>query len=185
MPPENAVTHWFGPRFGALHPLLQAMHQHGGTLRGEVAVEKGRGLAAWIGARLLLRLGLPPGLARTPFAVRISHADGVLHWDRRFGDEHWVCSRFQPFGTWPDGYWIEHTGPVRLRLTVDVIEGGWYWRCLGVHLHGVPLPLWLFPRTTAYKRIEEGRYRFCVRFDLPLLGRVLEYSGALEAVPAG
>jgi hypothetical protein len=180
---SNALIRWFGPQFAHLHPLLQHLHLRGGVLRGEVAVERGGGLAGWIGTRLLRRLGLPPDLQRTPFEVRISHQDGVLHWDRRFGGEHWLCSQFHPLGAWPQGCWIEQTGPVQLRLTVDVIEGGWYWRCLGVRLHGLPMPLWLFPRTTAYKRIEDGRYRFCVRFDLPLLGRVLEYSGRLEAAP--
>jgi hypothetical protein len=176
---------WFGPRVAQLHPLLQALHRHGGRLHGEVAVERGRGLAGWIGARLLRRLGLPAALGRVPFEVHIHHEGGVLHWDRRFGARDWVRSQFQPVGTWPRGWWIEQTGPVRLRLSVDVVDGGWYWRCLGVRLHRLPLPLWLFPRTTAYKRIEDGRYRFCVRFDVPLLGRVLEYSGRLHAVPGG
>ncbi len=180
----NAVLRWFGPNFAQLHPLLQALHRHGGRLRGDVSVLRGRGLAGWIGARLLRRLGLPPGHEQVPFEVEIRHVGEVLHWDRRFGEQAWLRSQFRPIGRWPEGYWIENTGAVRLKLTVDVIDGGWYWRCLGVRLGGLPLPLWLFPRTTAYKRIENGRYAFCVCFDLPMLGRVLEYSGRLEAAAA-
>jgi hypothetical protein len=26
----------------------------------------------------------------------------------------------QPIGQWPDGYWIEDTGPIRLLLTVNI-----------------------------------------------------------------
>lgn len=52
-------------------------------------------------------------------------------------------------------------------------------------LHGVRMPLWLLPRTTAYKRIEAGRYRFQVAFSLPLLGTVLSYGGLLTATLNG
>jgi hypothetical protein len=179
--PGNAVVEWFGPQFPRLDPLLQQLHRRGGLLTGEVRIDRGHGLADWIGGRLLRRLGLPPQLERSGFGVQISHGGGVLHWNRRFGHGNRLCSQFRPVGSWPGGYWIERIGRLELRLTVDVVEGGWYWRCLGVRLAGVPLPLWLFPRTTAYKRVEQGRYRFGVRFELPLLGTVLGYSGLLEA----
>lgn len=67
-----------------------------------------------------------------------------------------------------------------MRLTVDVKEGGWYWRCLQMRLFGIRLPLWLFPNSQAFKRIEDGRYRFYVGFTLPWLGTILSYSGALH-----
>jgi hypothetical protein len=41
--------------------------------------------------------------------------------------------------------------------------------------------MWLVPRSRAYKRIEDGRYRFFVGFTLPFLGEVFSYSGLLEA----
>ncbi len=47
------------------------------------------------------------------------------------------------------------------------------------------MPRWLLPRSEAYKRIEEGRYRFKVSFALPLLGMVLGYGGWLDEVPCG
>lgn len=182
---ENAVIRWFGPQFGQLHPLLQELHRHGGLLRGEVRIERGKGIAGWVGGRLLRKLGLPSAVERSPFEVEIRHENDVLHWNRRFGEQARLCSQFHPVGVWPGGYWVENTGAVRLDLTVDVIEGGWYWRCLRVRLGGLLLPLWLFPRTTAYKRIENGKYCFCVKFDLPLLGTVLGYSGVLDAMAAG
>jgi hypothetical protein len=181
MQSENAVTRWFGPQFAQLHPLLQALHRHGGRLSGEVRIERGRGLAGWIGSRLLRKFGLPPDTGRSPFEVEIRHEDQVLHWNRRFGDGALVCSQFRPVGRWPDGYWIEQTGPAMLDLTVDVERGAWRWRCLRVRVAGLRLPLSLFPRATAYKFIDNDKYWFCVKFDLPMLGNVLEYSGALEA----
>jgi hypothetical protein len=174
------VTRWFGSQFHQLHPLLQTLHRDGGRLRGRVAIHTGRGVAGWIGRRLARRLDIPCRVAESEFEVRISHRDDGLHWDRRFGCDHDMKSTFRPVGHWPDGYWIEDTGPVSLQLTVDIIDGGWYWRCLRVQFGGVRLPLWLFPQSTAYKTIDGDRYRFHVAFALPLLGTVLRYEGALK-----
>ena len=60
-------------------------------------------------------------------------------------------------------------------------EGGWHWRPLSATLGRLPLPIVLFPRAEAYKRIEAGRYRFVVAFTVPGLGMVLRYGGLLDA----
>jgi hypothetical protein len=178
---ETAVTRWFGPHFAELHPLLQALHRQGGRLSGRIEIGFGPGLAGWAGRRLARRLGLPADRAESGFTVEIRHEDGVLHWDRRFENGNCMVSRFRPVGTWPDGYWLEETGQLRLRLTVDIVEGGWHWRPLGLRWGWVPLPLGLVPRSLAYKRIEGGRYRFEVAFTLPVFGRLLRYGGLLDA----
>jgi Domain of unknown function (DUF4166) len=181
---ETAVTRWFGPRFDTLHPLLQALHRVGGRLSGTITIEFGQGLAGWAGRRLARRLGIPIDRRERGFAVEIRHDEGVLHWNRLFDNGSRMISQFRPVGTWPDGYWVESTGPLRLTLTVDVIEGGWYWRPLRVAIGRLRLPLMLFPRTEAYKRVEAGRYRFRVAFALPVLGMILSYGGLLDAETA-
>jgi len=93
-------------------------------------------------------------------------------------------STFRPLGTWPDGLWLEQTGPVRLGLAVEVIDGAWHWRCRKSWLYGVRLPQTLFPQSSAYKCVEDGKYRFQVMFAVPLLGRVLSYGGLLEGHPS-
>lgn len=174
------VKDWFGSRFGDLHPLLQELHTLGGTLHGDVYIVYGGGLAGVIGRRIAKKLNVP-GAGRHKFMVRISHHSDGLHWDRTFDDTTDMRSVFTPVGAIDDGYWIEQTGPLKLRLTVDIEKGGWYWRCLGFQLWGVPLPVWLFPNSRAYKTIEDGQYRFYVGFSLPLLGPLLSYSGLLRA----
>lgn len=180
----NATTRWFGEHFGRLHPLLQAIHRDGGVLQGEVVIRTGSGLAGVLGRRLGRRLGIPLDRPTRGIEVRIHHDDVEMHWVRTFDDGSVLHSVFRPAGRFPQGHWVETTGPVRMRLAVDVAGGGWRWRLLGVDVRGLPLPLWLFPRTDAGKRIDEtGRYRFGVAFSLWPLGEVLRYEGALRAVP--
>lgn len=179
----NAVTMWFGENFNRLHPLLQALHRRGGKLSGPVALRFGTGLTGVLGHRLARKLGIPAVAGQHQLDVEIGHDATTLHWRRRFDLTHHVHSSFHPHGHWPDGHWIEHIGPFELKLAVDVIDGGWHWRTIAVRLHGLRVPLWLVPRSTAYKRIEEGRYRFFVGFSLPILGEVFSYSGLLETSP--
>lgn len=121
--PENIVTAWFGTHFSQLHPKLQALHRAGGVLSGTVCIERGR--AGWIGQRLASKLGVPLDQPQRDFRVEIRHGVTGLHWDRQFSGGHAMRSLFQPVGTWPDGYWLEQTGQVHLRLTVDIVDGGW------------------------------------------------------------
>ena len=176
-------SRWFGDRFAELHPLIQNLHIHGGTLSGPVTITLGRNLAGIIGRRLAGKLGIPMDAREHALQVTISHQADGLHWDRCFDSHHWVRSLFQPVGQSPDGCWIEHTGPIKLSLSVDIRAGGWYWRVLKGRIGGINMPRWLLPQTTAYKRIEDDRYRFYVGIAVPMLGTVLSYSGLLEARP--
>jgi hypothetical protein len=177
------VETWFGPRFQALHPLLRALHRHGGKLEGAIDVHIGRGFAGILGKRIAQRLGVPPSAGRHWMQVDIRQDARALHWDRCFDHGSWMRSRFEPSGTWPQGCWREISRPVELRLTVDVVDAGWHWRTLGIRVSGVPLPRRLLPRMRAYKCATDGRYRFHVGFALPLIGDLLAYSGTLDAIP--
>lgn len=185
---QNAATQWFGPDFDRLHPLLQALHRDGGTLGGQIALSTGTGLAGAIGRRLARKLGIPIDRPRRGFRIDIVHDQQQMQWRRRFDDGSELISIFRPVGRYPDGHWLESTGPARMRLGVDLDGGGWRWRLLGVDVRGLRLPLFLFPRTDAYKRIEPGgegeRYRFAVAFSLFPFGELLRYEGALHAIPA-
>jgi hypothetical protein len=49
-----------------------------------------------------------------------------------------------------------------------------HWRAFGV-----PLPLWLCPRSDAYEASVDGRFRFHVAISLPLAGLIVRYEGWL------
>ncbi|GAC1031856.1 hypothetical protein thsps21_26840 [Pseudomonas sp. No.21] len=179
------VEAWFGEGFSGLHPLLQRLHRQGGVLEGEVELATGAGLAGWLGRRLAGKLGIPLGARRVPLRVDIHCDESGLHWNRRFADSATLVSLFRPVGHWPDGHWEECTGALRLALKVDTRDGGWRWVPMAAWVRGIRIPLALLPRTTAYKRIECGRYHFYVGFSLPGLGELFSYSGGLELLPAG
>lgn len=176
---SSIVKDWFGSRFKELSPEQQRLHLNGGSLSGHVDVQFGQGLARFIGARLARKLSIPAE-GRMPLTVEISHDKSTLHWSRIFNKTARVTSEFKPVDSITGGYWVEDTGPLRMILTVDVIDGGWYWRCLRFPFTGVPLPSWIFPESKAYKRIVDGRYQFFVGFYAPFFGRLLTYEGLLD-----
>ena len=177
---DNAVMAWFGAGFEQLHPRLQALHRHSGKLSGPVDFCFGPGVAGMLGRRLARHLGIPDLAGAHQLEVGIGHDASTMSWDRRFDHACDLRSIFRPIGRWPDGHWTEHTDPMQFTLNLAVIDGGWHWRIIGARWRGVPLPLWLLPRVTAYKRIEAEKYRFHVGFALPLVGEVFSYSGLLE-----
>jgi Domain of unknown function (DUF4166) len=169
---------WFGPHFSDLHPLLQRLHREGGCLSGTVEFATESGIAGLIGKRIMRRLGVSD---RRPhrLSVTIRNSEEGLHWSRRFDDGAQVVSLFRPIGRLPDGYWLERAGPIELKLAVDIVDGGWYWRQLGCRIFGVPFPAWLAPRADAHKRIDGEGYRFAVAIALPVVGTVIRYGGTL------
>ena len=113
--------------------------------------------------------------------VSIYHSSKGLHWDRTFNDDNIVESLFVPVGNNKNGYWVETTGPLKMKLTVDIVEGGWFWRCLNISLFGLPIPTFFVPKSQAYKIIENSKYIFSVSFTYPLIGSLVSYRGALDA----
>jgi len=176
---SRLVKDWFGDDFSKLAPELQQLHLNGGKLMGMVEVAYGNGMAGMLGRRLAKKLNIPQA-GDNQLVVNISHHENGLHWDRMFNNAREMKSTFKPVGNIKNGHWLEATGPLHIKLTVDIKDGGWYWKTLSYTFLGIPLPGWLFPQTEAYKYIENGKYRFYVAFRIPLLGKLLSYGGLLS-----
>lgn len=179
-PASDLVEHWFGAAFAQLHPQLQALHRHGGHLRGPVQLWYGTGLAGLAGKMLARRLGIPPQAGAATLEVLIASDAAGLHWSRRFNHGPTFDSVFQPRGSYPDGCWVERSGAVELRLQVAVIDGAWHWQQRRARVAGIVLPRWLTPTTAASKQVIDGTYVFAVAVRFPLLGKVLAYRGELN-----
>jgi hypothetical protein len=50
-------------------------------------------------------------------------------------------------------------------------------------LLGLPLPMWLCPRSTSFESVENGRFGFHVEISHPFTGLIVRYRGWL--VPSG
>lgn len=179
---SRLVGSWFGDAFAELHPQLQALHERGGTLRGDVDVAFGDGIAGMLGRRIARRLGVPTTAGVHRLAVEIHSDDRALHWNRTFDDRDVFRSEFVPVGRYPSGLWTERSGAFDLALGVDVIDGGWHWRHRGTRFRGIRVPKLLHPVTSASKRVDGGRYRFAVEVRQPLLGKLFAYAGTLALV---
>ncbi len=180
MTPPGLVERWFGPAFRQLHPRLQQLHREGGTLQGPVDIVTAAGVGGWLGRRLARRLGVPTFPGAHTLRVDI-HDDGqALRWDRTFDAGHRFASRFRPAGSYPTGYWVEHSGALTLHLGVRIVDGGWEWEERGAWWHGVRWPAWARPSTRAGKRAEGEAYRFSVTFAWRGGQPLLRYAGCLR-----
>jgi hypothetical protein len=175
----NPVSSWFGEKFFKLDPQLQKLHRQGGSLKGKIELSFGKGAAGFIGKRLARKLGVPLQPGEHQLRVEIHHEDKKLYWSRCFDGQHRVQSIFTPVGDYRQGYWLEKTGPVTLKLGVDVIDGSWHWRLMAVRFFSLSLPLFLFPNSVAYKKVIGDCYQFHVSFSIPLLGQLFCYEGSL------
>jgi hypothetical protein len=45
---------------------------------------------------------------------------------------------------------------------------------------GIPLPMWLCPRSQSYESAEGNRFNFHVKISHPLTGLIVSYDGWLE-----
>lgn len=177
---ETQSNQWFGDSFNKLDPLLQELHITGGKLSGPVCINITEGIAGVLARKIARKLGIPTDNKNHTLQVNITHCEDGLHWDRCFDNTNEFSSVFKPVGRYPPGYWIESTGEFELQLKVDIKDGGWHWRCVESRALGLKIPDWLFPKTSAYKTIENGAYRFYVGLSLPVLGTLLSYSGLLD-----
>ena len=175
----NIVKDWFGESFNKLDPLFQELHLRGGDLSGKVSLKYGSGMGGVIGRKLGVKLGLPLKEGDYEFEVNIYHQDQKLYWIRKFDKKYSMTSIFEPYGRYPMGYWRETIGLITLELGVDVLQGGWYWVQKNIKLMGVDMPRFLFPKSNAYKRVNNGKYEFSVTLTSTLFGTLLSYSGLL------
>lgn len=74
----------------------------------------------------------------------------------------------------------ERFGPFALSILLSADGRGIDFALIGVRWRGVRLPRAAWPRLHASERADRDTYRFHVRIDLPLVGRLIEYQGALR-----
>ena len=140
------------------------------------------GAANWAGRLVARVFGFPAEADAVFVRVTFERANGVETWRREFGAQRLTSVQYAGKGRY-EGLLCERFGPVVIGLALVVEPGRLRLLVRRWSVFGVPLPRWLAPRGDAFELEEAGRFRFYVDIGLPLIGRLVTYSGHLDAYP--
>lgn len=167
-----------GPAFERLPDRVRWLHRGAPvSARGVASVQ---GDSRWRARVLRAIAGLPPPTDSIALAFEVdAHATGET-WLRRFGDR----AMRSELGRSPRiaNALEERLGPVRLTFAYEISDDRLHWLLRELRVFGVALPLGWFRELRASCGDEQGRYAFDIDVRLPLVGRLIGYSGWLEPI---
>ena len=174
-PTTRLYPQLLGNAWQRLPYAIRAVHE-GDVAEGIATVERGRNplghFAAWIA-------GFPPAAKDIPVTVRFGVKDGVEIWTRRFGPYEFSSTQYAGTGRW-DRLLVERFGAMTFAMALVVEDAALrlvirHWR-----VFGIPLPLWLAPRSNSFETEKDGTFRFHVEISHPLTGLIVRYRGRLK-----
>ena len=168
---ENALIDCMDGAFVKLPDVVQRAHRGTIRLSGTARVERGRGL----GGLIALLMRLPKSNPKAELVVVAWHFVDQMIWSRTF-DGRTFESTFRK----EDDFLVEQMGPLSLFLQPMAEGGRLVYRLVATHIGPIALPRMLAPSMTAWEGEKDGKYAFEVSVGLPLLGRLIRYSGELD-----
>ena len=169
-----------GDAWKSLPAEIRAMHQRTAMADGRASVERGSGLLSRLAARMA---GFPPSAADVPVKVRFVADRQGETWIRTFAAHSFSSRQLAGRGR-SERLLVERFGPLAFAMALVAGEGRLTLALRRWSLLGLPLPMWLCPRSTSYETVEDGRFRFHVEISHPLTGLIVRYRGWLEPVAA-
>jgi Domain of unknown function (DUF4166)/Saccharopine dehydrogenase NADP binding domain len=157
---------------------IRNMHDIGGatSVVGHASVERGDNPLARLAAFILR---FPRAAVDTPVSVKFEVSDETETWTRRFANDVFSSCQFAGHGR-SAGLLCERFGPLSFAMALipekerlSLVLRRW-------SAFGVPLPMWLCPRSDSFEAAENGRFRFHVEIGHPLCGLIVRYKGWLE-----
>jgi hypothetical protein len=169
-----------GDAYGRLPAEIRAMHDvHTATAaEGRARVQRGSSLLARLVTALI---GFPKTNSDTPVRVEFRVMQDAETWLRSFGSERFASRQFAGSGQ-SEGLLWERFGGLKFAMAL-VVDGERLslvlrqWRA-----SGVPLPMWLCPRSESYESAEHDRFNFHVKISHPLTGLIIQYDGWLKRI---
>ena len=146
------------------------------TVSGRATVERGRGFLANAIANLF---GFPGSTPDVELRVTFVRERGVETWRREFGAQTFSSVQLEGKGRY-EGLLCERFGPFRFGLALVVGSGRLELVPRRWDLLGMPLPRSWSPRGASFETETQRRFVFEVAIDLPVVGRLVRYSGWLE-----
>ena len=165
-----------GTAWNELPDGIRAMHDGAASAQGRASVERGSSVLARLAAFVI---GFPKTAADTSIGVRFEASNNAETWTRTFGDESFSSRQFAGRGR-SDGLLCERFGPLTFAMALVPENGRLSLVLRRWSAFGLPLPMWLCPRSNSYEDTESGRFRFNVEIGHPFTGLIVRYKGWLQ-----
>ncbi len=170
-----------GDAWTKLPPVIRSMHDGVSSAEGRGRVDRGSSPLAWLAGALM---SFPPAGKDLPVRVTFEQTPGGEVWRRTFGRHSFQSHQYDGRGK-SERLIIERFGALEFAMAL-VVEGDRLrlvtrrWSAFGM-----PLPIWLAPRSNAYESEENGAFRFFVEISHALTGLIVRYDGWLKPQPPG
>ena len=165
-----------GDAWKSLPVEIRAMHEGAAMAQGRASVERGSSILSRLVAWLI---GFPAAGTDVPVRVGFDIDNDGETWTRTFGTHSFSSRQFTGSGR-SERLLCEGFGPLTFAMAMAAGEN-----CLSLVLRrwsflGLPMPMWLCPRSNSYETVEDGRFRFHVEISHPIAGLIVRYRGWLE-----
>lgn len=162
--------------FAALPEPIRLLHDRGRcfSASGRCDVDRGDNPVAQAIAALFR---LPPPGRDLPLTVRFVARGGAELWERHFAGR---IMRSHLHRAWEPGHIVERFGPFDFTIRLRWDGGRLHYDMAGGYFLGFRLPSALLPRSETFESVEDGLFRFDVRFTLPFVGLLSHYRGWLK-----
>ncbi|MEZ5972694.1 MAG: DUF4166 domain-containing protein [Hyphomonadaceae bacterium] len=170
-----------GSAWNELPPAIRDMHNGSPAAEGRARVDRGASPLAWLAGAVM---SFPPAAVDAPVRVTFVQTPTGEVWRRTFGRHSFQSHQYDGRGK-AERLLIERFGVLAFAMAVVVED-----RCVRLvprrwSAFGIPLPMWLAPRSNAYEIEQNGVFRFFVEISHPLTGLIVRYSGWLKPQPPG
>jgi len=145
------------------------------TAEGRARVERGRGILARLACALLR---FPQSNLDTSVSVQFDVSNGVETWTRTFGNDRFGSRQFAGRGR-SERLLCERFGALTFAMALVVARERLSLVLRRWSIFGLPLPMWLCPRSASYESVEQGWFNFHVQISHPLTGLIIRYDGWL------
>jgi hypothetical protein len=149
--------------------------QNSKSVEGRAQVERGKGIIAEAIAALF---GFPQAGTDVPVRVDFALKNGREIWQRTFAGKSFLSIQFEGRGHY-ENLICERFGPLTFGLAVVLEDKKLHLVARRWDILGLPLPLFLAPRSYAYEAEKAGKFHFHVEISLPLVGFIVRYQGWL------
>ena len=124
-------------------------------------------------------LGFPQAGDAVPVTVDFTVLNGQETWTRTFGGKSFASVQYAGRGR-SERLLIERFGILTFAMALVHEAGRLKLVLRHWHVLGMPLPMWLCPKSDSYEHAEEGRFHFNVEISHPLTGLIVHYKGWLD-----